>query len=221
MNLDAATTDITTAGHFLAARGWAPATAGNYSVRLDAQTFAVTVSGKWKGELTADDIMTVDMNGRPSGAASVDKKPSDETLLHCAIYQHHPHASAILHTHSVPNTVLSRVTLKPSGSEKSPSGSVQHTLTLAGYELLKAIPGITTHDAALHIPILDNTQDIPAMAAALTPILRAQPNLPAFLIAGHGLYAWAADMNATKKLVEALEFMLSCELETLKSRSAT
>ena len=196
---------ITAAGQFLAARGWAPATAGNYSVRLDAQTLAVTVSGKWKGELTADDIMTVDMQGRPVGAAGANKKPSDETLLHCAIYQRHPHAGAILHTHSIPNTVLSRITA--------------HTLTLAGYELLKAVPGLTTHDATLHLPVLDNTQDIPVMAAELTEILQQQPTLPAFLIAGHGLYAWAADMNATKKLVEALEFMLSCELETLKLRS--
>lgn len=206
MNFAEATSTIISAGQFLATRGWAPATAGNYSVRLDEKTFAVTVSGKWKGELTADDIMAVDMQGLavddPKLSGNANKKPSDETLLHAVIYQHQPQTGAVLHTHSIANTVLSRVT--------------PHTLTLAGYELLKTVPGFATHDAHLHLPVLDNTQDIPAMAAELAAVLRRDPALPAFLIAGHGLYAWAADMNAAKKLVEGLEFMLCCELEHRK-----
>jgi methylthioribulose-1-phosphate dehydratase len=111
----------------------------------------------------------------------------------------------VLHTHSVANTVLSR--------------AAGNSITLAQYELLKALPGFTTHDAEISIPVLDNTQDIPAMAAELAEILAARPELPLFLIRGHGLYGWAADMNGAKKVVEATEFMLSCALAHAQIRS--
>jgi len=58
---------IVAVGRWLDGKGWAPATAGNYSMRLGDGSFAVTVSGRHKGRLTEDDVMTVDAEGRSLG----------------------------------------------------------------------------------------------------------------------------------------------------------
>ena len=54
---------IIDAGRFLYGRGWSPATSSNYSARLTSAELLLTVSGRHKGELTADDLLAVDMHG--------------------------------------------------------------------------------------------------------------------------------------------------------------
>lgn len=199
MDFAAAAALIVETGRRLDARGLAPATAGNYSVRLDDGSIAVTVSGEHKGRLTSDGVMRVDGAGR----ALDPKRPSAETLLHCLVYQLDAGAGAVLHTHSVAGTVLSR--------------ALGEQIVLAGYELLKIVPGIDTHDTAVALPLVDNSQDMAALAEELRPILAAQdPIIPAFYIRGHGLYAWGANMAAAENLVEAIEFLLTCAWEELK-----
>lgn len=188
---------IIEAGRRLDRFGWVPATAGNFSIRLDMRRIAVTVSGKHKGFLTPDDVMVVDLDGRPEDPA---KRSSAETTLHCGIYRRFPEAGAVLHGHSVAGTVLSRA----AGDE----------LPLAGYELLKAFPGIDTHDARIALPVVPNDQDIARMQAGLEARWAAMASIPpGYLIRGHGTYVWARDMAAALARLEALEFMLACELE--------
>lgn len=197
----AAAETIIATGARLDRRGWAPATGGNYSIRLSDGTLAMTVSGVHKGRLTRDDIMCVS----PDGVSLDGKKCSAETLLHCLIYAVDPTAGAALHTHSIANTLI---------------GMVQPTadhIRIAGYELLKIFPGIDTHDTAVAVPLIDNDQDMVAMAAHLRPILSAQaPMLPTFCIRGHGLYGWGRTMAEAEHVVEATEFLLACELEAMK-----
>jgi methylthioribulose-1-phosphate dehydratase len=203
MDFAAAAGLIVEAGRRLDARGLAPATAGNYSVRLDDGSIAVTVSGAHKGRLTAEDVMRVDGAGRPLDA----KRPSAETLLHCLVYELDAGAGAVLHTHSVSGTVLSR--------------ALGDTITLTGYELLKIFPGIDTHDTSIALPLVDNSQDMAALAEELRPLIAAQqPIIPAFYIRGHGLYAWGATMDAAENMVEAVEFLLTCAWEELKHQGA-
>jgi len=184
---------ITDAGRRMDARNWVPATAGNLSVRLDDGDIAITRSGCHKGHLDRDGIMLVDLDGQPitSGA-----RPSAETGLHLQIYRAFPGAGAVLHGHSIAATVLS---LRPGDR-----------ITLAGYELLKAFDGQRTHDAAVDVPVFDNDQDISRLAAAIAP------HLPtchaAYAIRGHGVYAWGPDMDTALVRLEALEFLLACEL---------
>ncbi len=188
---------IVIAGQRLDHLGLVPATAGNFSVRLDARRIAVTVSGRHKGFLTPDDVMAVDLDGRPENPR---QRSSAETLLHCGIYRRFPEAGAVLHGHSVANTVLSRAAGK--------------ALTLRGHELLKAFPGLPTHDAAVTLPVVPNDQDIARMQRGLDALWSdmADPP-PGYLIAGHGSYVWAPDMPTALMRMEALEFMLACELE--------
>jgi methylthioribulose-1-phosphate dehydratase len=196
---------IVAAGRRLDALGLVPATAGNFSLRLDATRLAVTVSGRHKGFLTPDDVMVVDLDGTPEDPL---KKSSAETLLHCGIYRRFPQAGAVLHGHSIANTVLSRAC---GATLSRDAGS---TLTLAGYELLKAFPGLPTHDAAVALPVIPNDQDIPRMQRGLDALWDGLPAIPpGYLIRGHGSYVWAPDMPAALMRMEALEFMLACELE--------
>ncbi|RZM07820.1 MAG: methylthioribulose 1-phosphate dehydratase [Sphingomonas sp.] len=181
--------------------GLAPATAGNYSVRLPDQTIALTVSGAHKGRLDPGQVMRTS----PDGVALDGKRPSAETLLHCLVYAVDPTAGGVLHTHSITGVVLSRAL---AGAQ---------AIVLDGYELLKVFPGVETHATRVAIPLVENSQDMMAMAETLRPLLAAQnPIIPAFYIRGHGLYAWGRTLAEAENVVEAVEYLLACEWETLK-----
>jgi methylthioribulose-1-phosphate dehydratase len=187
------------AGRELHARGWVPATSGNFSARLSGGEIALTVSGRHKGKLDASGLMRADLDGRPVGT---DQRPSAETLLHTQLYRRYPDVGVVLHVHSVNATLISRAVQR--------SGA--HDLVLAGYELLKAFPGSTTHDSAMRVPVFANDQDIPRLAARVDAWLDANDPVYGYLIAGHGLYAWGRDMAETLRHLEAFDFLFECEL---------
>lgn len=200
LTLDQAASAIMDAGRRLDARGWAMGGAGNYSIRLGDGTFAVTVSGRHKGHLQPDDIMRVDGEGR-----SLDgRRPSAETLAHVAIYRTRPLAGAVLHTHSVPAVVLGRLR------------RAEHSFKLAGYEMLKALPGFDTHEDTAVIPVLENDQDMDRLSRKAEQLLQTDPRAPAFLIREHGVYAWGGTMQEAIGAAEGLEYLLACELEILR-----
>lgn len=181
-------------------RGWSLATSSNYSVRLseDPLQLLVTASGHHKDRLTTDDFVLIDGEGNAVEPNS--PKSSAETMLHVALAKH-AGAGAIIHTHSVWGTLLSDV--------RGADGVV----TIAGYEMLKALPGINTHDTAVDIAIFPNTQDIQALSEELADRLRADDEAVrhGFLINKHGLYTWADTLDAARACVESLEFLFECE----------
>jgi methylthioribulose-1-phosphate dehydratase len=188
---------IIDAGRFLYERGWSPATSSNYSVRLSPGEALLTVSGKHKGQLGLDDVLATDMQGR---SLEADKKPSAETLLHTQLYNWKAEIGAVLHTHSVNATVLSRLCLADS-------------LVFADYELQKAFAGISSHESQVEVPIFDNDQDIARLAAKVQPWLDQHPDCVGYLIRGHGLYTWGAQMSDALRQIEAFEFLFECELK--------
>lgn len=197
-HLGACAREIAQTGTQLAALGWTPATSSNFSMRLDANHAAITISGRDKGALTVDDVMVIDMDGQPIGT---DARPSAETALHTQIYRRIPDAGAVLHTHSRTQTVASRLFAQ--------AGSVE----LTGYELLKAFSGYPTHEAAMQVPVFPNTQDMAELVTRVDDWLGTGRPLSAYLIDGHGIYTWGRDMAETRRHLEALEFMLACELD--------
>ncbi|WEJ70066.1 methylthioribulose 1-phosphate dehydratase [Pseudomonas sp. PSE14] len=196
---DALTQQIIEAGRFLYGRGWSPATSSNYSARLAADRALLTVSGKHKGQLGVDDLLETDLAGN---SLEPGKKPSAETLLHTQLYAWRTEIGAVLHTHSVNATVLSRLT-------------PGDRLELEDYELQKAFAGVTTHEGRVTVPIFDNDQDIARLAAKVQPWLDAHPDCPGYLIRGHGLYTWGPRMSDALRQIEAFEFLFECELKIL------
>ncbi|MEI2266249.1 methylthioribulose 1-phosphate dehydratase [Erwinia sp. CGal63] len=188
---------LVAACHWIGAKGWAPATGGNMSVRESDAFCLLSESGKDKGALTRDDFIQVAIadNSVPSG-----RKPSAETGLHTLIYRLFPEAGAILHTHTVNATVLSRV-------EKSAA------LQLQGYEMQKTLAGQNSHLESVHIALFDNDQDIEALARRIESFAAANPLRYGFLLRGHGLTCWGRDVNEARRQLEGLEFLFQCELQ--------
>ena len=186
----------------LSAAGWTPATSSNFSSRIDANHVAITVSGRDKGRLTPADIMVVDLDGNP---VATDQRSSAETLLHTQLYKRVAGIGCVLHTHSQAQTVASRL--------YAGIGRVH----LEGYELLKAFAGNSTHDTVVELPVLPNTQDMRTLAAQVDALLDKH-DMWGYLIDGHGLYAWGQDMAEARRHLEAIEFLLGCELELRKLR---
>lgn len=196
MSFEDAAQGLVEVGRRLDARGWAPATAGNYSVRLDDGSIAVTVSGWHKGRLTPAGVMRVDLDGTPLTPG----KPSAETDLHLSIYRLFPNVGAVLHGHS-PEAV---------GMSRAVAGATEWVF--AGHEMLKVFPGNTTHEAEIRLPIVDNSQDMAVIEEAIRPALLAPNAAPAYLIRSHGLYAWGKDLAEAERVLEGTEWLIAAEL---------
>ncbi len=192
--------ELIEAGRELYRLGMVPATSGNFSARLADGSVAITVSGRHKGRLTEDGILRVDAEGRSLD----DRRPSAETLLHLNLYRRYPDARVVLHPHSVNATLLSRLRAEE--------------LVLQDYELLKAFPGIDTHDCSLRVPIFDNDQDIARLAARVEARLADREPVHGYLIRGHGFYTWGASIEDAMRHVEAFEFLFDCELRMRGTR---
>lgn len=194
---------ILAAGRELYRRGWTPATSGNLSVRMDDNACAMTVSGSHTGELALEDVMAVDLDGRPLGRGV----PSAEALLHTRLYTRDRQIGAVLHTHSTMATIL---TLQWPES----------VVSVTGYELQKAFRGVDSHERQLVFPVFENTQNIRVLADSVDRWMDARGTGHAYLIRGHGLYTWGSDMPECLRHIEALEFLLECEWRTFSARTA-
>jgi methylthioribulose-1-phosphate dehydratase len=144
--------------------------------------------------------MLVDLAGQSLDA----RRSSAETLLHTFIYQRYPDAQVVLHPHSVNATLLSRV-----------SGDY---LELQDYELLKAFPGIDSHECTVRVPVFDNDQDITRLAKTVDDCLAALGAAHGYLIRGHGFYTWGGSIEDALRHVEAFEFLFECELRMMEIR---
>lgn len=181
--------------HAFHARGWSPATSTNYSFRNpDHDTYTISRSGIDKGLFSAIDFMIVNEQGLPEEGYR-HCKPSAETPIHTMLYRMLPAVSAVLHTHSVEATVLSL------------RYQQRQEVTITGFELLKGLRGITTHEAMITIPVYENSQDMDAVSQAIGHDITSKHG---FLLAGHGLYTWGATIAEAKRHVEALEFLFEC-----------
>jgi methylthioribulose-1-phosphate dehydratase len=174
------------------ARGWALGTSGNFSavVNRDPLRLAITTSGVDKGTLSAGEIVEIDQHGKVVAGSG---RPSAEAALHLAIARARG-AGAVLHTHSIWGTILS-------------DAATGNGLAIEGYEMLKGLDGVGTHEHREWLPILDNTQDWAAAVPEVEAMLTEQPNAHGFLIRRHGLYTWGRDLAEARRQMEILEFL--------------
>ena len=98
-------------------------------------------------------------------------------------------AGAVLHTHSIWNTILSDIHAADGG------------LSIEGYEMLKGLEGVNTHEHREWLPILENSQDMLALADSIGDTLGKHKDAHAFLLHRHGLYSWGRDLAQAKRHV--------------------
>ena len=177
------------------ARGWVLGTSGNFSavVSRDPLRLAMSPSGVDKGQLTAEQIVLIDvrsniLSGHPG-------KPSDESPLHTRVVMERG-AGAVLHTHSIWSTILSDLHAAEGG------------LTIEGYEMLKGLEGIKTHGHRAWLPIIENSQDMNALSQNVGSLLKENQDAHGFLLRRHGLYTWGKNLTQAKRHIEILEFLL-------------
>jgi methylthioribulose-1-phosphate dehydratase len=189
-SLAAAMAEVGAAFH---ARGWLLGTSGNLSVVLGREPLrlAITQSGVDKGALRPQHILTIDETGAVRNGKG---HASDESGLHLAIVRRRP-AGAVLHTHSVWSTLVSEAHAAEGG------------VHIEGYEMLKGLAGVRSHDHREGIPILANSQDYAGLTAEVERTLDRHPGAHGFLLHRHGLYTWGRDLQEAKRHVEILEFL--------------
>jgi methylthioribulose-1-phosphate dehydratase len=150
-----------------------------------------------KGRLRRCDFVRVGDNG----LATTDGQPksSAETGLH-VVAARQPGVGAILHTHSIWSTLLSDYYCAQGGFE------------IEGYEMLKGLSGIATHQTSVWIEIFDNTPDIPALSEKVAERFSdsKRPLRHGYLIRRHGLYTWGRDLNEARRHIEIFEFLFEC-----------
>jgi methylthioribulose-1-phosphate dehydratase len=200
-------------GRRVYARGWALGTSGNFSAVVSRRPLrlAITASSVAKGALRASDILQCDEHGRVVGGRS--RKPSAETLLHIEIARRRG-AGAVLHTHSVWSTMLSgqagqagQAGRARQAGQAGRAGRAERALVIEGYEMLKGLSGVTSHEHRELVPILDNDQDMPRLARRVGETLDRHPEAHAFLLRRHGLYTWGETLADAERHVEILEFL--------------
>lgn len=184
-------------------RGWVLGTSGNFSAVLSREPLrlAITSSSVDKGELTSDHILQIDGEGSVLEGSG---RPSAETLLHLAVVRLRG-AGAVLHTHSVWSNILSGVHAREGG------------LSIEGYEMLKGLEGVSTHEHLEWLPVIENSQDMTRLAGSVEETLNQHPVAHGFLIRRHGLYTWGKDLSEAKRHVEILEFLLEVRGRTYRA----
>lgn len=81
-------------------------------------------------------------------------------------------------------------------------------IDIEGYEMLKGLAGIRTHEHRDWLPILGNSQDMTELSQNISTILRTHPGIHGFLLHRHGLYGWCASLLEAKRHIEVLEFLM-------------
>ena len=188
--------ELAEAVRFLSAKGWMPASSGNSSFRISGDNkYWISVPAADKAVFSQNDFMEID----PLREANDEKdaRSPAETLLHTLLYEN-PDVNVILHTHSLNGTVIS-------AAHKN-DGEVK----LSGFELLKELNGVNTHDTTVSVPVFPNMQDIKRLSHEVRRYMRGRSDFRAFLMSGHGLYSWGKTVAEAKKYIEIFEFLFEC-----------
>ncbi len=190
----AAVAEMISVGTLFYARNWVLGTSGNFSVVIEENPpdLVITASGVHKGRLTPGDFLRIRENGKITEGTM---RPSAEMPIHQAILRERK-AGSILHTHSIWATLLTDV------------HSSSHGIEIEGYEMLKGLSGVTTHEHREWVPILENSQEYVSLSQEVSDVLRSRPDVHGILLRRHGLYTWGKNLAEALRHVEILEFLL-------------
>jgi len=189
--MGAITSQLVSVVRRLHAAGLATGTGGNCSAVDETGRLWITGSGLDKGAVAETDLVAVNAAGSVVAGTA---RPSAETSIHVELVRVRD-ARAVLHVHSVWNTILSQ------------RFAADGELAITGFEMLKGLRGVTTHEHREVVPIVANSQDMPALVADIRRALASHPGAHGILVAGHGLTTWGSDLAEAHRHVEIFEFL--------------
>jgi methylthioribulose-1-phosphate dehydratase len=186
--------ELALAGREIYRRGWILGTSGHFSTLISRNPLriCVTASDIDKSALDETNFLEIDDDAEILQGFG---KPSAELLLHLGIYRHIPRARSILHTHSVWGMIVS--------DHYYADGAIE----VEGYELLKGLSGVTTHEHKERVPVIDNSQDHLALSHVLENVLLDNPGIHGIFLRRHGLYTWGGSVADARRHVEIFEFL--------------
>ncbi len=206
-NFSTLAADLAECGRNFYSRGWVLGTSGNFSavVSREPLRLVITSTGLDKNDLHPSQFLEID------GSANVirgEGMPSAEAVLHLTIVRC-MNAGAVLHTHSVWSTVLSCTHASEGG------------VSVEGYEMLKGLKGVRTHQHCERLPILENSEDMIELSQGISTTILTCSDIHGFLLRGHGLYTWGDDLREAKRHVEILEFLMEVLVRSSSSSSSS
>lgn len=164
-------------GHDLAQRGFVVANDGNFSARCSDGSILMTPTGVYKGELTPDMILEIDLGGKVHSGSG---EPSSESPMHLAIYRQHSKIRGVVHTHPPYSVFLS---------------SLGKDLTVP-----------VTAEAALLLGEIPCLGWLPLGSGELAQaVARQGKNAVGTLLAHHGAVTWGGDLRQAWYRMQALE----------------
>ncbi len=187
-----------------ASMGWMRGTSGNLSLTLDRDPLrlAVTASGFDKSELAPEHVVLVDGDGSLLPGDTRGLIPSAEAGLHARIAAV-TGAGAVVHVHAMAAV---------EAGFHWPGG-----VKLSDMEMLKGI-GHSAHGERVVIPVVPNSQDMVELGDWFEDVYRPPAGgvdeVPALIVASHGMYAWGKDVAAARRHTEITEWLLRFTVRT-------
>ncbi|MCP5081496.1 MAG: class II aldolase [Alphaproteobacteria bacterium] len=172
----------------LAERGLSPGLSGNLSARV-AGGMLITPSAMAYDELLPDDIVFVAQDGsvRPG-----QRKPSNETPFHRAVFAAYPDAHAVLHCHSPKATALACL--------RKPIPAFHYMVSVAGGDDIRVADYFT-----------------PATQQLAEATVKALEGRKACLLANHGQVAFGNSLEEALALACEVENLASMYLDALSA----
>ena len=150
---------------------------GNVTVRYRPDRILVTPSGLPKADLVPEDLVEVDLEGRPLAGS---RKASTELDLHLRVYRAREDCGAVMHAHPPTATAFAVA------GEGIPANVLPEVAVLMG-----------------EVPVVPYaTSGTPALGDALEPFLEGSE---AVLLANHGAVTWGATLASARIRMESLE----------------
>ena len=188
------TQELAETGYEFYRRGWASGSSGNFSILLARRPLrlCITPAGNANGKFDETNFLEVDDDAEILQGFG---RPSDETLLHLSIYRLRPKARCILYSQSIWGTLLADRLYVDGG------------INFQGFEILKGLEGVTTHEHTESIPIIENSQDHIAQSHVIENVLHEARNIHGIFVRKHGLFTWGETVAQTRRHAEIFEFL--------------
>jgi L-ribulose-5-phosphate 4-epimerase len=180
---------VLVANRALPAHGLAPLTWGNASgIDRDRGLVAIKPSGVAYDELTAQDIVIVDLDGNVTRG---ERRPSTDTLTHLVLYRAFEQIGGIVHSHSTWSVAWAQAQ-----REIPLLGTTHADLCAHPIPLTRAL---TEEEIATGYEEATGTVLVEAIAE------RGPVELPCALVRGHAPFCWAASPTKAVEVAVTLE----------------